>query len=149
LYDQDELHNDTSDRVFNVCGVICLEESWCQGLDGHTFEHIIVLNIEKGITDCTYQKFTEVRILYSHCLRVMHTYCIWKVLDGYIMKKWRTCVKEIQGNKLIINDGMKDTAVCSSVWRMQMGRKMNALLTTNHMNRETRLLCEEYLSKLK
>ncbi|KAJ8433617.1 hypothetical protein Cgig2_023556 [Carnegiea gigantea] len=46
-------------------------------------------------------------------------------------------------------DGMKDTMVCSSAWRMQMGRKMNALLTTSQMNREARLLCEEYFSKFK
>ncbi|KAJ8430390.1 hypothetical protein Cgig2_032129 [Carnegiea gigantea] len=32
---------------------------------------------------------------------------------------------------------------------MQMGRKMNALLTASQMNREVRLLCEEYFSKLK
>ncbi|KAJ8422112.1 hypothetical protein Cgig2_011155 [Carnegiea gigantea] len=67
----------------------------------------------------------------------------------YIMKKWRKGIKVIQSNELIIEDGMKDTAVCPLVWRMQMDRKINVLLTTNQMNREARLLCEEYFSKLK
>ncbi|KAJ8443243.1 hypothetical protein Cgig2_010138 [Carnegiea gigantea] len=79
---------------------------------------------------------------------VMHTCCVQKVPDRYIMKKWSKGIKEIQSNELIVEGGMKDTAVCSSVWRMQMGRKMNALLTASQMNKEARLLCEEYFSKL-
>ena len=51
--------------------------------------------------------------------------------------------------ELIVEDGMKDTAVCSLVWRMKMGGKMNALLTANQMNRQVRLLYEEYFGKLK
>jgi len=65
------------------------------------------------------------------------------------MKRWSKGIKEIQSNELIIEDGMKDTAVCSSVWRIQMGRNMNALLAASQMNREARLLYEEYFSKLK
>ncbi|KAJ8451707.1 hypothetical protein Cgig2_018341 [Carnegiea gigantea] len=80
--------------------------------------------------------------------RVMHTCCVQKVPDRYIMKRWSKGIKEIQSNKLIVEGGMKDTAVCSSVWRMQIGRKMNALLTASQMNKEARLLCEEYFSKL-
>ena len=44
---------------------------------------------------------------------------------------------------------MKDIVVCSSVERMQMDRKMNALVITSQLNGEARLLCEEYFSKLK
>ena len=142
------MHSDTSNRVFRVSGVSCLEESWGQGLDGYTFEHNVILNIDKGFIDCTYQKFTEIGLLCSHCLRVLHTCCVQKVPDRYIMKRWSKGIKEIQSNELIVEGGMKDTAVCSSVWRMQMGRKMNALLTASQMNKEARLLCEEYFSKL-
>ncbi|KAJ8430473.1 hypothetical protein Cgig2_003055 [Carnegiea gigantea] len=74
--------------------------------------------------------------------------CVQKVSDKYIMKRWSKSVKESQSNKLIVEDGAKDTTVCS-FWRMQMGRKMNALLTASQMNREARLFCEEYFRKLK
>ncbi|KAJ8425774.1 hypothetical protein Cgig2_014888 [Carnegiea gigantea] len=97
LYEQGELHSDTSDRVFRVSGVSCLEESW----------------------------------------------------DRYILKRWSKDAKDSQSNELTVEDSMKDTAVCSSVWRMQMGRKLNALVTASQMNREARILCEDYFSRLK
>ncbi|KAJ8435901.1 hypothetical protein Cgig2_010258 [Carnegiea gigantea] len=67
----------------------------------------------------------------------------------YMMKRWSKGVKEIQSNELIVENGMKDIAVCSLVQRIQMGRKMNALLTASQMNREARLICDECFSKLK
>ena len=79
----------------------------------------------------------------------MHTCCVHKVTNRYILKRWSKGIKETQSNKLIVEDGRKDIMVCSSVWRMHMGRNMNALLTANEMNREARFLCKEYFSKLK
>ena len=85
------------------------------------------LDIERGFIDCTCQRFTVVGVLCSRCLRIMHT-CVQKVLDRYIMSRWSKGIKESQTNELIVEDGMKDTTMCSSIWRMQMGIKMNALL---------------------
>ncbi|KAJ8441611.1 hypothetical protein Cgig2_023764 [Carnegiea gigantea] len=72
-----------------------------------------------------------------------------RVMLRWPFRRWSKGIKEIESNDLIIEDGMKDTPVCSSVWRMQMGKKVNALLTASQVNREARLLCEEYFSKLK
>ena len=41
VYDPDELHNDTSNRVFGVSGVSYLGESWGQRLDEYTFSILL------------------------------------------------------------------------------------------------------------
>jgi len=87
LYDHDELHNDTSDRVFHVLGIGRLEESCSQGIDEYVFEHTVFLNIERGLIDYTCQKLTKVGLLCSKCLRVMHICCVDKLLDRYIIKR--------------------------------------------------------------
>ncbi|KAJ8438669.1 hypothetical protein Cgig2_031634 [Carnegiea gigantea] len=72
-----------------------------------------------------------------------------KCSKGNVEMGWSKDARDSQSNELIVEDGMKDTAVCSSVWRMQMGRRLNALVTASQMNREARILCEDYFSKLK
>jgi len=62
LCDQDELHSDTSGRVFHMLGVSYLEKYFGQGSDEY------LLSIERGFIDCNCKKFIEVRLFCSHCL---------------------------------------------------------------------------------
>ncbi|KAJ8433025.1 hypothetical protein Cgig2_015452 [Carnegiea gigantea] len=57
-------------------------------------------------------------------------------------------VKDGQTLNLGTSNG-KENVGCSSVWRMQMMRKMNSIITASQMNKNARAHCEQYCMELK
>jgi len=92
--------------------------------------------------------FIEVGILCSHCLRVLHVCCVEQVPDQYINKRCCSGKKDGQNVDLGKSTG-KEPIVCFSVWKMQMMRKMNSLITANQMNMKARAHCEKHFMELK
>ena len=61
--------------------------------------------------------FTEVGILCSYCLRVLHACCVEQVPDQYIIRRWCKGIKDGQNLELVSPTG-KEHVGCSSVWKM-------------------------------
>ena len=88
--------------------------------------------------------FIEVVILCSCYLRVLHACRVQQFPDQYINKRWCKDIKDgqnVDSRKSIGNEPM----VRSSVWKMQMMRKMNSLVTASQMNMNTRAHYESIL----
>ena len=45
--------------------------------------------------------------------------------------------------------GCVEPVACSFVWKLQMMRKMNSVLTVSQLNKNTRANCERYFNELK
>jgi len=58
-------------------------------------------------------------------------------------------IKESQSNEFIVENSIDNSLVCAAMWRMQMGRKMNELLTASQMKTDTRVFSKQYFGKLK
>ncbi|KAJ8433031.1 hypothetical protein Cgig2_015458 [Carnegiea gigantea] len=80
--------------------------------------------------------------------RVLHACCINQVPNQYINKRWCKGIKDGQNLDLGIST-RKDPMVCSSVWKTQMMRKMNSLITASQSNMNARAHCEKYFMGLK
>ena len=87
-------------------------------------------------------------MLCSHSLRVLHPCCVNQVPDKYINKRWCKGIKDGQNLDVWISNG-KEPMVCSSVWKMQMMRKMNSLITASQSNFNAMAHCEKYYTELK
>ncbi|KAJ8438344.1 hypothetical protein Cgig2_013392 [Carnegiea gigantea] len=72
-----------------------------------------------------------------------------EVQEKYIRKRWCKTIEECQSNELRVRHASKEDIQCSSIWKMQMIRKMNTLITVSEMNTQARADCEEYFNKLK
>ena len=58
--------------------------------------------------------FTEVGILCSYCLRVLHACCVEQVSDSYIIRRWCKGIKDGQNLELGLSTG-KEPRFCSSI----------------------------------
>lgn len=87
-------------------------------------------------------------MLCSHCLRVLHACCVEHVPDRYIIRRWCMGIKD--GHSLELGSLTSAHNVgCSSVWKMQMLRKMNLVITASQMNKNARAHCEKAFLELK
>ena len=68
--------------------------------------------------------------------------------DQYIIRRWCKGIKDGQTLDLGTSNS-KENVGCSSVWRMQMMRKMNSIITASQMNKNARAHCEQYCMELK
>ena len=137
-----EVAGSTCDRLFEVWGARITSEPHREEL--YEFQHIITLNNAQGFLECSCKMFTEVGILSSHCLRVLHACCVDEVLDQYIINRWWKGIKYGQS----IDSGISscnERKVCSSIWQMQMMRKMDSLIIASQMNKHARGHCERFL----
>ncbi|KAJ8435945.1 hypothetical protein Cgig2_023321 [Carnegiea gigantea] len=141
-----EVDGSTSNRSFEVWGFRVTSEFPRD--ESYELHHIVTFNEEEGIIYCTYQMFTEVGMLCSHSLRVLHACYVNQVPDKYINKRWCKGIKDGQNLDVGISNG-KEPMVCSSVWKMQMIRKMNSLITASQLNFNARAHCEKYFTELK
>jgi len=145
-YNYKEVDSSTSKKSFEVWGVRVSTEP--HGEEPFEFRHFVTFNKEHGIVECTCKMYSEVGILCSHCLRVLHACCVERVPDQYINKRWCKGIKDGQILDLGKSTG-KEPMVCSSVWKIQMMRKMNSLITASQMNMNARAHCEKYFMELK
>ncbi|KAJ8440471.1 hypothetical protein Cgig2_013630 [Carnegiea gigantea] len=74
-------------------------------------------------------------------VRHIVTYNRDEVFDQYIIRRWCKGIKDGQTLNLGTSNG-KENVGCSSVWRMQMMRKMNSIITASQMNKNARAHCE-------
>ncbi|KAJ8452000.1 hypothetical protein Cgig2_016581 [Carnegiea gigantea] len=72
-----------------------------------------------------------------------------EVQEKYLQKRWCKTIEECQSSELIVGNARKEDIQCSSIWKMQMIRKMNTLITASQMNTQARVHYEEYFNKLK
>jgi len=79
---------------------------------------------------------------------VLHACCVEQVPDKYITRRWCKGIKDGQNLDLGKSTGKEDTG-CSSVWKMQMMRKMNSIITASQMIKNVRARCEKYVMELK
>jgi len=68
--------------------------------------------------------------------------------DRYVVKRWCKGIKDGQLTALKKNGG-NERLICSSVWKMQMTRKMNLVIAANQHNKNVRANSEKYFSELK
>ncbi|KAJ8440394.1 LOW QUALITY PROTEIN: hypothetical protein Cgig2_019383 [Carnegiea gigantea] len=145
VYNYKVVESSSCAMSFEVWGVRVARES--HGKESYEFRDIITFNKEQGVVECTYIMFTEVGILCSHCLRMLHARCVEQVPDQYISKRW---CKGIDGQNLDFKKSTgKEHMGCSSVWKMQTLRKMNSTITASQMNKNVRAQCEKYFMELK
>jgi len=64
------------------------------------------------------------------------------------VKRWCKGIKDSQLN-VFGKGGGDEHLICSSVWRMQMIRKMNSVTTACEQNKNVRAKCEKYFNELK
>ncbi|KAJ8437274.1 hypothetical protein Cgig2_010099 [Carnegiea gigantea] len=84
----------------------------------------------------------------SSCAMVRHACCVEQVPDQYIIRRWCKGIKD--GRTLDFGtSNSKDHVGCSSVWKMQMMRKMNSIITSSQMNKNARAYYEKYYMELK
>ncbi|KAJ8435720.1 hypothetical protein Cgig2_002677 [Carnegiea gigantea] len=131
---------------FEVWGVRVARESYREEL--YEFLHIVTFNKEQVVVECTCKIFIVVEILCSHCLRVLHACCVEQVLDQYKTRGWCKGIKDGQNLDLGKSAG-KEHMGCSSVWIMQMMRKMNSIVIASQMNKNAKAHCEKYFMELK
>jgi len=115
----------------------------------YMFPHTVLFNEDQDLFECSCKMFTEVGILCSHYLRVMHMFCVQKIPYRYIMQRWCKGVKDGQSNDYASKVSKKESMLCSSVWRLQMTRKMNSLIVASQLNKQSMAHCEDYFNKLK
>ncbi|KAJ8432249.1 LOW QUALITY PROTEIN: hypothetical protein Cgig2_013902 [Carnegiea gigantea] len=132
------IESSSRDMSFEVWGIRFARES--HGEELYEFRHIVNFNKEEGVIECSCQMFSEVGILCSHCLRVLHACCVEHVPDRYIIKRQCKGIKD--GHSLESLTG-EDNVGCSSVWKMQMLRKMNSIITVSQMNKNARAHCKK------
>ena len=75
-------------------------------------------------------------------------YYVDQVPDQYVVTKWCKGIKDSQLNVLEKSRGDKHL-LCSSMWKMQMKRKMNSVTTACEQNKNVRAKCEKYFNELK
>ncbi|KAJ8434109.1 hypothetical protein Cgig2_024227 [Carnegiea gigantea] len=98
---------------FEVWGVRIARKS--HGDEPYEFRHIM---------------FREVKILCFHCLRVLHACYLEQVSDKYITRRWCKGIKD--GQNLDLGKSTdKEHMGCFSVWKMQMMRKTNSIITAS------------------
>ncbi|KAJ8438362.1 hypothetical protein Cgig2_015289 [Carnegiea gigantea] len=76
-------------------------------------------------------------------------YLLAHIPDRHIMQRWCKGVKDGQSNDYASKISKKDPMLCSSVWRLQMRRKMNSLIAASQLNKQSRAHCDDYFDKLK
>ncbi|KAJ8441112.1 hypothetical protein Cgig2_006941 [Carnegiea gigantea] len=81
-------------------------------------------------------------------LRVLHACCAEQVPDKYITRRRCKGIKDGQNLDLEKSTG-KEHMGCSSIWKMQIMRKMNSIITGSQMNKNARAHCEKYFIELK
>ncbi|KAJ8435688.1 hypothetical protein Cgig2_027278 [Carnegiea gigantea] len=104
------------------------------------------LMFEKEFIDGASYNYKEVDSSTSD--RVLHACCVNQVPDQYVMKRWCKGIKDGQNLELGIST-RKEPMVCSSIWKTQMMRKMNSLITASQSNMNARDHCEKYFTELK
>ncbi|KAJ8423422.1 hypothetical protein Cgig2_032672 [Carnegiea gigantea] len=74
--------------------------------------------------------------------RVLHACSVKQVPDQYINKRW---CKGIKDGQILDSENSvgKELMACSSVWKMQMMRKINSLIIASQMNMNARAHCEK------
>ncbi|KAJ8442023.1 hypothetical protein Cgig2_007861 [Carnegiea gigantea] len=84
----------------------------------------------------------------SSCAMVLHVCCVKQVPDQYIIRRWSKGIKDGQTVDWGTYNG-KEHVGCSSVWKMQMMRKMNSIIIASQMNKNATAHCEKYCMELK
>ncbi|KAI5654658.1 hypothetical protein M9H77_31845 [Catharanthus roseus] len=110
-----------------------LYEIW--RLDISAFKHLVVYNEHTFSILCTCKMFSEVSILCSHCLRVLNKHCVQAIIDKYILERWTKNIglsweSTGVGDAETVNKGN----AASSVWRMEMLRKIVAEVGLYHVD---------------
>ncbi|KAJ8424456.1 hypothetical protein Cgig2_016223 [Carnegiea gigantea] len=129
---------DTAEMVFPLVNI--LEHA----LSMYAVEAFLMF--EKEFIDGASYNYKEVGS--SSCDRVLHACCVEQVPDQYINKRWYKGIKDGQNLDSGKSVGKKPM-VCSSVWKMQVMRKMNSLIAASQMNINARAHCEKYFTELK
>ncbi|KAJ8447883.1 hypothetical protein Cgig2_012018 [Carnegiea gigantea] len=89
------------------------------GEEPYEFQHVITFNKDNGVVDYSCKMFTECK----------------GIKDGQNLELGSSTGKEYVG--------------CSSIWKMQMLRKINSIITVSQMNKNVRTHCEKYFMELK
>ncbi|KAJ8428960.1 hypothetical protein Cgig2_003291 [Carnegiea gigantea] len=139
------IESSSSATSFEVWGIRVARES--HGEEPYQFRHVVTFNKDKGVVECSCKMFTEVGILCSP-LSVLHACCVEQVPGRYIIRRWCKGIKDGQNLQLGSSTG-KEHVGCSFVWKMQILRKMNSIITTSQVNKNARAHCEKYFMELK
>ena len=88
------------------------------------------------------------RILCFHILRMFNMCCVQKILEKYILDRWKKNINGYEG----ANDARSFhnyAGTSSYVWRLQMMQKFTKLITASATNARTRALCQDLFQKAK
>ena len=91
-------------------------------------KHQVVFDKDNHDIICTCKFFTEVGVLCSHSLRIYHMYCVERIPEDYILKRWcKTAMSSFADDPLRVESKMM---VQVSVWRLQTLRFLVQLITS-------------------
>ncbi|KAL2942095.1 Protein FAR1-RELATED SEQUENCE 1, partial [Bienertia sinuspersici] len=88
-------------------------------------KHQVCFDKESHQIHCTCKYFSKMGILCSHSLRVYHLYCVGRIPEEYILKRWCKSAMSSQSVEELCG---RSKVVQSSVWRAQTLRFLFILL---------------------
>ncbi|XP_019181792.1 PREDICTED: uncharacterized protein LOC109176852 [Ipomoea nil] len=109
--------------------------------------HEVNLNNRQLDIGCSCKLFTEMGILYCHCLRILNVHCVSEVPEKYILKRWTK--KVVEDDNFDIMPKADSGNVASSVRILEITRKFHRLAVYCQENNEGRKNCEQAVADAK
>ncbi|XP_074298647.1 protein FAR1-RELATED SEQUENCE 5-like [Silene latifolia] len=98
-----------------------------------SIKHVVIFNQKEKSIYCTCRMYSQVGILCSHNLRIMNLHCLGDIPKQYILKTWTKEAISTTSSNMHSHLPRKDN-ISTYVWRTQMTRKFNELISASHCN---------------
>ncbi|CAH9068262.1 unnamed protein product [Cuscuta europaea] len=122
---------------------------WLNGVD--MIRHSVTFNRHDNTVTCTCKMFSEVGIFCGHILRIYNVHCVKCIPQVYILSRW-TKAAILPNVNLSVTHGtdiMSGKILEDSVWRVQMTRKFNSVLSASAAFPEARRVCDQGYESIK
>lgn len=110
------------------------------------YKYLVSFNKLSHDIQCTCMGFQETGILCSHSLRVYDLNCVEVMPTKYMTPRW---TKSIRPQEDLENTTKKGVSTPPAVWRTQMKRKYNSVISASAENEEARKIIEDNLTQVK